>query len=266
MGNLEIFRGATLSFMTPSLNTVTIREQTAEDDDILGKVSKGDLVNALNEFIAAIVVSSTYNTTQKDGALSIKDVLDLPLRDKHYILLKSRIHSIGPWLKFDYEFSEGGSYEFEEDLTIYDQDLESEDSYKVPEGKDKNCITRYPGVTKPEDYLNYFEIALSSNRKVRMSRMNGHSEKALLQANKNNALTVNTEYFVRNLQIHTGEDWVSLTSMNVLSKRDVIEIKKAVKDLDTQFTPITHVKDPQGDEEEYLPVLGIKDFFFPTEI
>src|SRR5690606_13359320 len=104
------------------------------------------------------------------------------------------------------------------------------------------------------------------NRRVQMSRMNAHSEKALLQDNKNNALTVNSEYFVRNLQIHTGEYLVSLTFMNVLSKGDVVEIKKAVTDLDSQFKQINHVKRPQEEEAEYLPVLGIKDFFFPTEI
>lgn len=269
MAKLEIFVGALLTFMLPCQNEVTIREQTAEDDDILGRMLDGDMIDALNEFVSSIVVSSTFKTSLPDGRMTIKDVLNIPLKDKHYILVKSRLHSMGPKLKFEYTCQNPkckALHEYEEDLSIYDQDLAIETSTSVPEEKDKRCIVRYPMMKDNESYKNPFEKTLASGKKIRMTYMNGTSEKLILAANKNKALTTNTEYFVRNLQVQVDGEWQGVSAMNIFSKREVIELNQLVTEFDRQYTPLTEVVCPDCGQSEEIPVMAVRDFFFPTEI
>lgn len=263
MEKLSIFEGSKLEITMPSLHKVTIREQSAEDDEILGKVSKGDFIDSLNEFVAAIVVNHNY-PFGNNGKLTISDVEKMPLRDKHYILIESRIHSIGSTLKFTHECEEPSCREelkLEEDLSIYVQDLSLEE-----QSNNKQTIQRYPEIKEPSDIFKPIEIKLSSGKLVKVERMTGKSEKKLLQANKDNALTTNTELYARNISIFSDGKWIELSSLNIFSKKDSVEIMAEIKKLDTQYTPITEFKCNKCDSQHHLPVMTIRDFFFPTEI
>lgn len=201
--------------------------------------------------------------------MTVADVLNLPLRDKHYILLKSRLHSMGGKMEFEYICQNkkcGKKESYEENLEDYDQDLSVKASAEDLEGKNENHITHYPMMKSKDDYKTMYESTLTSGKRVRLNHLNGHAEKAVLAANKNKALTANTEYLVRGLEVLEQENWVKVSSMNIFSKRDAVEISKLVTQYDKQFTPMTELTCPHCEQSAVLPLLAIKDFFFPTEI
>lgn len=263
MEKLEIFKGQQLTFITPSGTQVTIREQSAEDDATLSTISgtsiKEVVISTMNRFIAGIVTDNNYNNKNH---LTVEEVEGLKVRDKHYILLKSRIHSISDHLGFEYECINKNcrhKTDIEVDLVkTYDADL----SRPLAEQE----TTEY--TIKPYTHGNeaHFEGTLSSGKKIRMEYLTGRGEQFMLQAYENNVLSANTEYYARNLSYWNGAEWVILKSLNAFSKREAVELKGLVREHDTQFEAGVPIECPKCGRENFLPFISIPDFFFPAEM
>lgn len=253
MEKLEVFKGTELSFILPSNESITIREQSAADDDVLSAATRGStVIDAINNFIMGIV-------TEYKGKKGITqdDVLNMKLKDKHFILLKTRIHSIGSTVEFDHKCDScGQESHWEEDLAQYDADFSSPKE------------THGEKAPKPYDVGSgpHFEITLSSGKKFRLYYLNGKGEKKILQAMKNGTLSKNVELFSRDIHIEVQGEWTPISSVNILSKREGVELSKAVAEKDTQFLLGADVVCPSCGHTEFLPFTTISDFFFPVGI
>src|SRR5690554_3954972 len=245
---LKLFQGTPLTFITPSGVSVTIREQSGEDDAILSRISsreQAEVINNMNTFVASIVTENGYNNK---SYLTLDEAENLKLKDKHYIILKSRLHSIGSELEFDYTCQEESCNEtfgVVEDLEQYDQDL---DNPGKAEDLFKHVITPYPNGSSST-----VEITLSSNRKIRFEYLTGKGEKYILNAFKKDNFSANTEVFARKLSIEDNGQWVELSSLNIFSKKETTEIRKAIKENDKQFNGGVEVKCPHCRTEAFLP-------------
>lgn len=166
--------GNILTLTTPSGYQITIREQTGDDDDILSNakgVMDGD---SSNKFIQGIVI---HTDITPNGKFNSDDARALKLCDKYFIMVASRIFSIGQMIKFEYQWDNieiPTSYEEDLSLFIWDYgkkpfpELGDSEYYKyriIPHkfGKDK---TR--------------EITTKSEKLVRYTFMNGYGEKYLM--------------------------------------------------------------------------------------
>jgi hypothetical protein len=227
----------------PSGKVVTIRESTGEDDDILSK--RDDKLEHLNKFLARIVV---------DPDMSTNDVKKLLVRDKYFLLLKSRIFSLGSELLFTHTFSDGTEADIEEDLTIFDHDYSEEwnpDS-KAP----RPYITDDPTV----------EFNLSSGKICRYEYLTGLHEKSLLD-NKEITLTnlnINMMMTVRKFALKINDSWALVQRFNMLKSREMAEIRKHIERNDPEWGALMSIPHPNGGPTEYVSIFQVPDFFFPA--
>src|SRR3972149_804467 len=115
--------GKTLEVPMPSNFSITIREQNGEDDEVISRVGDATDGNSINIFLTRIIIA---NSLLNGGKTSLADILSWRLRDKYYLLLKSRIHSMGPNLDFDFICTNvkcAKLSHYTEDLSLYDWDL-----------------------------------------------------------------------------------------------------------------------------------------------
>jgi hypothetical protein len=255
MENISKFN--TTSFKTPSGFEVTIREQNGDDDDIISRMKDSLDGTAINNFISSIVVSSSI---KPGGKLTPDDVINLKNRDKYYILLKSRIFSLGSEITYKHKCSNvtcGKETEYEEDLKPYDFDFSKPD--EKPSGF-KYQILPYKNGQSPEA-----EIKLSSGKKIRYTYLNGIGDKKLLELNKDD-ISKNTELLVRSIQCEINGKWQQLENFKFLTAREMSEIRKHVADNDTQFEAISEVICPFCKNIDHISLLTEPTFFFPLEI
>lgn len=260
MEKLEIFKGQQLTFTTPSGVPVTIREQSAQDDDLLSALSgnvQDRILGNMNKFIAQIVQENGFNNKNH---LTVEEVENLKLKDKHYILLKSRIHSIGEDLDFEHICqNEDCNHKYPVSINLtktFDADL----SRPLKEQE----TTEYTITPYPKGTDSHFEITLSSGLRLRLEYLTGKGEIFMLRAFENKNITGNTELLARNLSYWDGQEWKLLKSLNVFSKRDSIEIRKQLKGIDEQFNGGVATTCPKCGNEAFLPFTTLPDFFFPA--
>lgn len=259
------FEGEKLTFQTPSGHIVTIREQSAEDDEILSKLNperKEEMIKNLNAFLPTIIRENTYNNK---ASIDASEVSEIKLKDKYYILLKTRLHSIGKNLKFDArcpndECLTNGKrtiVPFKEDLSRYDTDLSKfdEDAERY-----EYQITPHKGGKELKK-----EFKLASGKKLRYTYMNIASE---LRGSQLDIISDNTDIDLRNLEMFNPDsgEWQIVQALNLFSKREKIEIRAEVDAMDAQWLMFLELKCPKCKREWVLPFLYLKDFFFPTEI
>lgn len=257
---LKIYEGEKLSFQLPSGKMATIREHTAMDDDILtaglAKHGSNVMVKNFNNYVTAIL-------TELDGKtkVTVSDVENLPLSDKYYLILKSRIHSLGDevMIKLTCPNEEcRAESEYTIDLNEYDQDLAN----PLQEYREADELR-----VRPIDIgEGYFEIELPSKRKVRLEYLTGKGENYVLAQSKTGNLKASAEILSRFPKVEVGGEWLEVKSLNVFSKKDSIVIKNAISAKDPQFSLSTEVKCEECGEIHTLPLILTKDFFFPEEI
>lgn len=258
----DLAYGRTLTFRLPSGYEVTIREQNGNDDDILSNnVTSKDMSN-FNIFIASLVVNTNLPFAV-NGKLNSELARKLLLRDKYYILIRSRIHSIGNELKITYDWGKefGGEVEYIEDLNRYIWDYENPFPTKGEEGYDIEKVEPYiiPG---PYDVQ---EIVLESGRKLRFNLFNGDSEALMLKVPLEQ-LSNNSEIKARNLEQFIEGQWVKVENFVSFKSREMIEMKKYIRIADPAFRAMTDLENPTNGDVQRFPILSSVDFFYPEEI
>lgn len=256
----ELYQGRDLTFTSPSGHVFTIREQNGDDDETLTSIDgdkKEENIKNLNLFLSSIIRENTVNNKKH---LTIDEVNELKLKDKYYILLKSRLHSIGNNLRFGARCPKKDCKHetiFKEDLTKYDTDLST---YNPEAEKYKYQITPYPAgkdLTKT--------LTLSSGRKVRYTYLNVGAEYGISKQDK---ISQNSELYARSLALYNPQtqQYETLGSFNVFSKKDMIELGKEIEDNDQQFMMFMELECQKCGFKWEVPFLYLKDFFFPGEI
>lgn len=250
--------GNTCKVILPSGKVVTLREQNGGDDETVSLMSNAVSGTNVSKFLAGLVLEDSEIGNNKP---SYGDIEKWKLSDKYYAILKSRIHSIGDMVNFDFKCPQVGCKSkltpYTEDLTLLDSDLS-----QPPPEKDYN-----PYKIKPYPYRSdtHREFTLSSGKKVRYEYKTSKSEQKLLEMDQNSISKV-TEFTVRNLEIFTGDKWVLVTAFSGFSAKDMKELRKDVSINDPQFEAISEVTCAQCGTVHKIPLIAQRDFFFPGEI
>ena len=254
--------GKLADLLLPCGTKVTIREQNGNDDDVISSPgSDKDLSLPLNKFIAGLILKHDFNFKSKE-VITMKEVLDIPLRSKYFILLASRIFSISPTIKFRWDWKNGKPpVAYEEDLTVYLWDYNRDFPSEMDPDYFSERIQPYP----PSNFDKYRELELSSGKKIRYKYLDGHGENYLLGLSENER-AINSPLKARELNIWLEGDWSPVTNFKDFKNYEMSEIRRDIDINDKPFDGFTNITNPYNGEALQIPLLSIPDFFFPREI
>lgn len=249
-----------VTFTVPSGYTYTIREQNGADDDILSNPAEvADLMN-ISRFIAGIIVDTDYTSSRK---ITPEEVHKLPVLDKWAILFKSRIHSLGNILEFEYDWGKenGGKVNYEQDLNEYLFDYSQEPTEELINSKPE-AIPYYP---LGKQYKN-IEFTTSKGNILKFDLITTHGENyiAKLPLDKR---TKNQALIARGICLNVDGKWEKITNFSMFGVKEMSEIRLKVAAIDPTFRGTTIVENPNyPDERTEISLLAAKDFFFLGEI
>lgn len=258
----EMAYGETEYVVLPSGYNVTIREQNGADDDILSNQSLSKDLSNLNLFIAGLVVKTNLPFA-KGERLDSKTVLKMSLRDKYYLIFRSRIFNIGNEISWEYDWGKdnGGKANYKEDLNNYIWDFAKE--FPEPESSEYKETLVEPHLKDPYIPL---EFTLRSGKKLRCTALNGESEQYLLKLRMDQQ-TRNTELKARFLEIDIDGNWMKVENFSMFSKREMVELHQIVTLVDPNVDVSTELVNPKDETINIqFPIIGAPDFFFPGEI
>lgn len=253
-------QGNSVKVLLPSGKYAVIREQNGNDDDIMSNPLTSENGDNFNQFLCAIIIET--NLTQH-GKMTMQDIDSMLIRDKYVLILASRIHSLGESLYFKYDWGEDvGVQKYQENLN----------RYIWPYGEEEFPFEGMPGYDKwrAKPYLEnneqgVRELQLNSGKQVRWRYITVGKEKALLKVRVEDK-TKNLELKMRDLEIYVDGTWMRVDNFSVFSTRDMIEMRNDIHLYDSDFMPMTDIKNPLTGEVVEYPVIGSLDFFYPEEI
>lgn len=256
--------GRMIDLLLPSGLTVTIREQNGNDDDVLSSQSKDDLdSNGINRFVAGIIMKNDFPFAKTQGKITDKEVLKMPLRDKYFIVVSSRVFSLGNLLKFEWDWQNGElPIAYEDDLSLYLWDYKKEFPKEGEDNYFKERIKPYTNVSNDNPVR---EFTLTSGKTIRYKLLNGESENFLLKLPLEKR-TVNAGLKARKLQLFVEDDWLDVVNFSSFNPREMAEIRRDIEQYDSQFDGITTIENPNTGQTLDIPLMNIPDFFFPREI
>lgn len=234
-----------------------IREQNGEDDDTLTSMRSDDEAYGINSFIAGITVWHE----KSDAPLSYKDVMEMKLRSKYFILISSRIFSISNELHFDFTFEDGFNGKFVEDLIPYVPNYSTDLPEAGMPGYFKYRINPYL-----ESHPTTKEFTLESGKRIRFKFLDGYGENYLLKLTEESR-TINAELKARELALQDDHgQWYTVSSFKVFTPKDMSELRNLLPKWDERFDGYAEVKHPFTGSPRILSIIAIPDFFFPREI
>ena len=258
----ELAYGRTLTFKLPSGYSVTIREQNGNDDDILtNNVTSKDMTN-FNIFLASLIVETDLPFAN-NGKLTAATAAKILVKDKYYIIIMSRIHSMGNIVRvtFNWGKEDGGKVTYEEDLNRYVWDYDKPFPEEGEPEYDKERIEPY---LIPNPYEEQ-EITLQSGKRLKFNLYNGISETTMLKLPADQ-ISRNSEIKARNLMEFIGGVWVKVENFESFKPKDMSELKKLINLADPPFKAMTDLENPNTKEVVEFPIMGTTDFFYPEEI
>lgn len=255
--------GKVAELLLPSRNTVTIREQTGNDDDVISSQGdSGDMSGPLNKFVASLIIKHSYDFPKNENTITANEVLNIPLRDKYFILMASRIFSISPTIKFTWDWRDARQpVHYEEDLVQYLPDFSQEN---LPEPGDPDYFKyRVEPYTSQEAFR---ELTLGSGKNVRYKWLDGHGENYMLNLTDGQR-SINTPLKARFIELKLEDgNWVKITDFGSFKPIEMSEIRADIEKWDKSFDGLTDIQNPYTKEVISIPLLSIPDFFFPRQI
>lgn len=255
--SLEDIHGLVAPVVTPSGRRFVIRQQNGNDDDIISNMEDTSKGKAMAKFLAAIIVDSDFTPV---GTLTYEDVTRLRLNDIYYLMLASRIFSLGKILKFQYKWDDVPELvEYEEDLENFIWDYDTE----FP-GEDHEYYNEFRLKPISKDFERI--IPLSSGKTIKYTFMNLRAETFLLKLPASEK-SKNSELLARELTlIKEDGSHVKVENFRFFTPRDMMEIRKDVEDNDVSPEVYSEIIHPDGKTRILYPVMATIDFFFPREI
>lgn len=247
--------GRVFSAVLPSGDTIAIREQNGEDDDILSNLADVKKLESANNFLSGVIVfHSRYGKI-----FTPEMVKKMPIRDKYISLLLTRIFSFGDTLSFKWTW-EGDSepIEYTEDLNIYLWDY----SKPTPNKGDKDFNTSMIRGYESDPY-EFIELTTKSGKKLRLKYLTGEAEMYLLNLNDNDR-SRNKEFLARGLEMFIEDKWQLVSNFKSFSPIDMKDIRKALL-VDLPFALTTWIEHPLNKIKEEIDITSLEDFFFPSD-
>lgn len=250
--------GELVELVTPSGNTVVIRQQNGEDDGILSNVFNVNKGIAMSAFLSNIIIDSSFTPR---GTMTVEEVLNLRIADAYFMMIASRIFSLGQLLNFEYKWD--GLPEpqpYEEDLNLFIWD------YSKP----------FPSEVTDSDYFKYRikpisketkrELTLNpKGRLVRYSFMTLASEQFLLRL-PDEKKSSNSELLAGNLEENIKGEWVKVENFKFFSSYEMAQMRNDLSINDPALDIISEIKHPSKDTTVLYPIFGSPDFFYPRVI
>lgn len=256
----EIY-GNVKELVVPSGFKVVLREQNGEDDSILSNALGVKEGTATDSFISGIVVATDYTD---NGKLSSDVAATMKLCDKYFIMIASRIFSLGQTFNFTYpwEGKDGieEEVEYEEDLGLYIWDY----SKPFPKEGDPDFYKyRIKPHTHGKDSTR--EITLSSGKKVRYHFIDSIGENYQMNQSEDNT-SINSELLARRIELNVNNRWVEVENFKNFSSKDMSEIRYDVENNDNLLNLFSDIQHPKDKRIVKFPILSSSDFFFPRVI
>lgn len=264
--NLAIAYGKTKLVTVPSGRKFLIREQNGADDDILSNHTDVQDMSNVNKFIVSITLHELVDNNKVP--LTLESIQEMLLRDRNALLVESRIHTLGPDMLFKYDWGKnGGILTYQEDLTQYvwdysrpfpNEELDSKGNKDV--NYNENRLKPYP-----TDIKGPVEFELSSGKVISIDFLRVKSESYFTGVGLEN-INRNHDYRGRDLKLKVEDgSFMKVENFSPFSKRDMIEIRKFVKEFDPTQGMNTEISNGKGDTI-FFPLLASTDFFFPEEV
>jgi len=252
--------GEIQTLILPSGYEVTIRMQTGEDDDILSNAKEALDGSSTNKFIAGIVV---HTDITDNGKMNLDTARELKLCDRYFIIIASRIFSIGQTVKFKYEWPDKVEVDYEEDLGLFIWDYHNTDNPFPTKGHEEYFSER---ILEHKGGKNTRREFITKSKKVlRYSYMNGVAEKWAMRLPEERQ-TINVGILARGLEQKLDDKWVKVQNFKLFTSMDMMEIRKDIEDNDPTINLITELEHPGTHDKIAYPIVASTDFFFPREI
>lgn len=249
--------GKTKEFITPTGDVITIREQNGNDDDVLSNIKSAKEGKSFNKFIQGIVL----NSLRYGGTLTDDNVMDMPVRDKNFILIQSRIFSLGNEVEFKWNWGTQEKPDFKpymEDLNDYIWDYALPFPKEGEENYNKERVEPY----QTED--TFIELTLSSEKVVRFDYLNGRGEKYILECRDKDNLSINTSLLARNFRLRNlNGNFDIIQNFSCFSSMDMKEIRSYLSKYDREFELMSDITHPKTGITESVSLIQLPDFFFP---
>jgi len=259
----ELLYGKKKKLTLPSGYYVIIREQNGADDDIISNQVYAEDLSNIDIFISSLIIETDlpFAIGKRLNKDNIKNML---LKDKYFVLFASRIHSMGPEVRFSFDWGKdnGGVQEYTEDLNIFIWDYSKPFPEEGDEKYREEMIQPYG-----KDPYKKVEITLdSSGKRLRFNMINGHSEKYLMKVD---TITRNDIYKARDMEQFIDDKWMKVSNFMYFNKKEMAELKKVVTAIDPEFVGTTHLVNPYAKaeiKEMNYPIMRAESFFYPEEI
>ena len=251
---LEEVEGNIVELVSPTGRRFVIRQQNGNDDDVLSNGTATKNGTATARFLAGIIVDSDITPT---GKLSPEEVSCLRLADVYYLMLASRIFSLGRFISFEYR------WEGVESPVAYEEDLENFIwDYDQPFPASKEDEHYHELRIKPLPKETSRELTLTSGKLLRYTFMNINSEKYLLKLTPDQT-SKNQEIFARKLQQYSDTGWFEVQNFKFFSPTDMKELRADIEIYDPAVDVYSEIEHPTNGGKIYYPVMASTDFFFP---
>lgn len=265
MEDTHIIKGREDTFKGPSGYEYTIREQNGADDDILSNPSEAAQLKNIARFVAGIVVKTDFT---KSGKLTTDEAYtQVPLLDIYCILFKSRIHSLGKEIDFEYDWGKqaGGKIGYTQDLTEflhdYSPDLSAEEMEEALREK-PDAIPFYPNGA----YVKDIEVQTSTGKTLifDINTLKTEAYKLNLPVEKR---TKNQELIARKLRLRTETSDDVVKDFRSFTPKEMQEIRSKLNLLDPVFDGEMKIQNPNDPSLEVtVNVMALKDFFYLGEM
>lgn len=242
--------------VVPSGRTYVIREQNGHDDEVLSQIGTSDEWDVINRFMSNIVLHQLVEG--HETPVGYNEVLEMPLRDKYALLIMSRIFSLGEELTFEYDWgSNVPPQSYLETLNQFIWDY----SKPMPEPSSIEYFRERIPAYDPQ-VLNgmYFSVG---GRELRMKLLDGKGEKYLLKIPPSQ-VNINQELFAREISYKEGDKWLAIKNFGSFTARDMAAIRAMIRKYDDRVETLVTVDHPFTGETAQIPLIGIRDFFFPA--
>ena len=255
----EIY-GETVSLITPSGFSVVLRQQNGDDDDVISNSGDASDGTSINKFVAAIVVDSDINPR---GTITLQDVMEMKLCDKYFIIIASRIFSLGQFLKFDFKWENViEPVAYEEDLAKYIWDYTKREFPIKPNDLGFFEYRIQPHIAGKEKTK---EFNTRTGKKLKYTFINGNGEKYLMTLS-DNSQSKNQEILARELYLWLEERWTRVQNFKTFSPMEMVDIRNEINENDPTINLVTDLENPITHSKVPYPIVGTTDFFFPRAI
>lgn len=249
--------GQVRELLLPSGVTAVIREQNGEDDALLSNVTMGRNFDSLNAFISSITVSLS-SSANPAAPPTIEEIMIRPIRDKYFLLIASRIFSLGPNLEFDYQWDPNlPKIHYVEELGNYLWDYNN----PIPKVGEPGYFAER---IKPYPVKGLFVEAVIGDKKIRFNLLNSYGEKYLLKL-PDTERHINQQLLARDLSIldETGQ-YTKVTNFRNFKSPEMAKLRALIMEWDEDFNGLTTLENPYNTSQvEEVSIIQIPDFFFP---